>query len=59
MSIQLICASHSPLMLTDVEESEAGVHAQRRSWSSPFMVPPYSYRNAWIGSTLVAQRAGM
>jgi 2,3-dihydroxyphenylpropionate 1,2-dioxygenase len=28
MSIQLICASHSPLMLTDVEESEAGVHAQ-------------------------------
>lgn len=28
MSIQLICASHSPLMLTDVEESENGVHAQ-------------------------------
>jgi len=28
MSIQLICASHSPLMLTDVEESQQGVHAQ-------------------------------
>ena len=28
MAVQLICASHSPLMLTDVEESEAGIHAQ-------------------------------
>jgi 2,3-dihydroxyphenylpropionate 1,2-dioxygenase len=28
MTVQLICASHSPLMLTDVEESENGVHAQ-------------------------------
>lgn len=28
MPVQLICASHSPLMLTDVEESENGVHAQ-------------------------------
>lgn len=28
MTAQLICASHSPLMLTDVEESESGVHAQ-------------------------------
>lgn len=28
MAVQLICASHSPLMLTDVEESENGVHAQ-------------------------------
>jgi 2,3-dihydroxyphenylpropionate 1,2-dioxygenase len=28
MTVQLICASHSPLMLTDVEESESGVHAQ-------------------------------
>lgn len=28
MTVQLICASHSPLMLTDVEESEQGVHAQ-------------------------------
>ena len=28
MTVQLICASHSPLMLTDVEESETGVHAQ-------------------------------
>ena len=28
MSVQLICASHSPLMLTDVEESEAVVHGQ-------------------------------
>jgi len=28
MTVQLICASHSPLMLTDVEESENGVHSQ-------------------------------
>jgi 2,3-dihydroxyphenylpropionate 1,2-dioxygenase len=28
MTVQLICASHSPLMLTDVEESESGVHTQ-------------------------------
>jgi 2,3-dihydroxyphenylpropionate 1,2-dioxygenase len=28
MPVQLICASHSPLMLTDVEETENGVHAQ-------------------------------
>src|SRR3990167_4764189 len=28
MTVQLICASHSPLMLTDVEESQNGVHAQ-------------------------------
>ena len=28
MPVQLICASHSPLMMTDVEESETGVHAQ-------------------------------
>jgi 2,3-dihydroxyphenylpropionate 1,2-dioxygenase len=27
MSVQLICCSHSPLMTTDVEESEADVHA--------------------------------
>lgn len=28
MSVQLICASHSPLMLTDIEESETGVQAE-------------------------------
>jgi 2,3-dihydroxyphenylpropionate 1,2-dioxygenase len=28
MPVQLICASHSPLMLTDVEESENGIHTQ-------------------------------
>ena len=28
MAVQLICCSHSPLMTTDVEESEQGVHAQ-------------------------------
>ena len=28
MSVQLICCSHSPLMTTDVEESEANVHAE-------------------------------
>ncbi len=28
MAVQLICCSHSPLMTTDVEESETGVHAQ-------------------------------
>lgn len=28
MPVQLICASHSPLMLTDVEETENGLHAQ-------------------------------
>lgn len=28
MSVQLICCSHSPLMTTDIEESENGVHAQ-------------------------------
>ena len=28
MTVQLICCSHSPLMTTDVEESESGVHAQ-------------------------------
>ncbi len=27
MAVQLICCSHSPLMTTDVEESEADVHA--------------------------------
>jgi 2,3-dihydroxyphenylpropionate 1,2-dioxygenase len=27
MTVQLICCSHSPLMTTDVEESEANVHA--------------------------------
>jgi 2,3-dihydroxyphenylpropionate 1,2-dioxygenase len=27
MTVQLICCSHSPLMTTDVEESEADVHA--------------------------------
>ena len=27
MSVQLICCSHSPLMTTDVEESEQNVHA--------------------------------
>src|ERR1700674_425148 len=27
MSVQLICCSHSPLMTTDVEESESNVHA--------------------------------
>src|SRR5262249_7279088 len=27
MAVQLICCSHSPLMTTDVEESEANVHA--------------------------------
>lgn len=26
MAVQLICCSHSPLMMTDVEESETGVH---------------------------------
>jgi 2,3-dihydroxyphenylpropionate 1,2-dioxygenase len=28
MAVQLICASHSPLMTTDVEESEPNVHAE-------------------------------
>ncbi len=28
MTVQLICCSHSPLMTTDVEESEANVHAE-------------------------------
>ena len=28
MTVQLICCSHSPLMTTDVEESEQDVHAQ-------------------------------
>jgi 2,3-dihydroxyphenylpropionate 1,2-dioxygenase len=28
MSVQLICCSHSPLMTTDIEESEAEVHTQ-------------------------------
>jgi 2,3-dihydroxyphenylpropionate 1,2-dioxygenase len=28
MTVQLICCSHSPLMTTDVEESEADVHTQ-------------------------------
>jgi 2,3-dihydroxyphenylpropionate 1,2-dioxygenase len=28
MAVQLICCSHSPLMTTDVEETEQGVHAQ-------------------------------
>ena len=28
MAVQLICCSHSPLMTTDVEETENGVHAQ-------------------------------
>jgi 2,3-dihydroxyphenylpropionate 1,2-dioxygenase len=28
MSVQLICCSHSPLMTTDVEESEANMHAE-------------------------------
>jgi 2,3-dihydroxyphenylpropionate 1,2-dioxygenase len=28
MPVQLICCSHSPLMTTDVEESEADVHAE-------------------------------
>jgi len=28
MSVQLICCSHSPLMTTDVEESEENVHAE-------------------------------
>ena len=28
MTVQLICCSHSPLMTTDVEESEQNVHAQ-------------------------------
>jgi 2,3-dihydroxyphenylpropionate 1,2-dioxygenase len=28
MSVQLICCSHSPLMITDVEESEQNVHAE-------------------------------
>jgi 2,3-dihydroxyphenylpropionate 1,2-dioxygenase len=28
MAVQLICCSHSPLMTTDVEETEAQVHAQ-------------------------------
>src|SRR5215813_1550607 len=27
MTVQLICCPHSPLMTTDVEESEANVHA--------------------------------
>src|ERR1700736_3894439 len=28
MAVQLICCSHSPLMTTDVEETEKNVHAQ-------------------------------
>ena len=28
MAVQLICASHSPLMTTDVEESQPNVHAE-------------------------------
>ena len=28
MTVQLICCSHSPLMTTDVEETEQNVHAQ-------------------------------
>ena len=28
MSVQLICCSHSPLMTTDVEESQPNVHAE-------------------------------
>ena len=28
MTVQLICCSHSPLMVTDVEESEQNVHAE-------------------------------
>ena len=28
MTVQLICCSHSPLMTTDVEESEPNVHAE-------------------------------
>ena len=28
MTVQLICCSHSPLMTTDIEESEQDVHAQ-------------------------------
>ena len=28
MSVQLICCSHSPLMTTDVEESEANIHSE-------------------------------
>jgi 2,3-dihydroxyphenylpropionate 1,2-dioxygenase len=28
MPVQLICCSHSPLMTTNVEESEQGLHAE-------------------------------
>ena len=28
MAVQLICCSHSPLMTTDVEETEANMHAE-------------------------------
>ena len=28
MAVQLICCSHSPLMTTDVEETEANLHAE-------------------------------
>ena len=37
MTVQLICCSHSPLMTTDVEESEQNVHAQffQRARSPP------------------------
>ena len=28
MAVQLICCSHSPLMTTDVEESQPNTHAQ-------------------------------
>ena len=28
MPVQLICCSHSPLMTTDIEESQQGVQAQ-------------------------------
>ena len=28
MIVQLICCSHSPLMTTDVEESQPNVHAE-------------------------------
>ena len=38
MSVQLICCSHSPLMTTDVEESEANVHAGFSASSTP--APP-------------------
>jgi hypothetical protein len=28
MTVQLICCSHSPLMTTDIEESQANVQAE-------------------------------